>query len=217
MDTDSFVQALRKFIARRGTVQFIRSDNGTNSVGASNELKKALDEMNQEQIIQHLLKNGTDWGKSQKNPLGASHMGGIWEHQIRSAQTILEALLKTHDSSLIDENLRTVITETEAIINSRSLTIETLSDVSSEMPLSPSHCLTMKTDVTLPPPGTFSRPDIYSRRRWQHVPHIASEFWTRWRKEFLQTLQLRQKWNNQKRNFKVGDVVLLREDSIRNK
>ena len=46
----------------------------------------------------------------------------------------------------------------------------------------------MKTDVILPPPGTFSRPDIYSRRRWRHVQHIASEFWTRWRKEFLQTL-----------------------------
>ena len=33
----------------------------------------------------------------------------------------------------------------------------------------------------------------------------------------LQTLHVRQKWNNQKRNFKVGDVVLLREDSVRNK
>ena len=50
MDTDSFIQALRRFIARRGTVRSIRSDNGTNFVGASNELKKALDEMNQEQI-----------------------------------------------------------------------------------------------------------------------------------------------------------------------
>ena len=142
-------------------------------------------------------------------------MGGIWECQIRSARTILEALLKTHGSN--DENLRTLITETGAIINSRPLTVETLSDVNSEMPLSPSHLLTMKTDVILPPPGTFSRPDIYYRRRWRCVQHIASEFWTRWRKEFLQTLQLRQKWNNQKRNFKVVDVVLLREDSIRNK
>ena len=30
-------------------------------------------------------------------------------------------------------------------------------------------------------------------------------------------LLVRQKWNNQKQNFKVGDVVLLREDSIRSK
>ena len=155
MDTDSFIQALRRFIARRGTVRSIRSDNGANFVGASNELKKALDEMNQEKITQHLLKSGTDWVKWQKNPPGASHMGGIWKRQIRSAQTILQALLKTHGSSLNDANLRALITETEAIINSRPLTVETLSDVNSEMPLSSSHLLIMKTDVILPPPGTF--------------------------------------------------------------
>ena len=94
--------------------------------------------------------------------------------------------------------------------------VRTLSDVNSEVPLSPSHLLTMKIDVILPPPGTFSRPDIYSRSGWWRVQHIAGEFWTWWRKEFLQILQVRQKWNNWKRNFKVGDVVLLREDSIRN-
>ena len=30
-------------------------------------------------------------------------------------------------------------------------------------------------------------------------------------------LLVRQKWNSQKQNFKVGDVVLLREDSVRSK
>ena len=100
-------------------------------------------------------------------------MGGIWERQIRSDRTILEAQLKTNGSSLKDENLRTLITETEAIINSRPLTVETLSDVNSEMPLSPSQLLTMKTDVILPPPRTFLRPDIYSRRRWRRVQYTA--------------------------------------------
>ena len=118
----------------------------------------------------------------------ASHMGGIWERQICSAWRILEALLKTHGSSLNDENLRTPITETEAIMNSRSQTFETLRDVNNDMPLSPSQLLTMKTDVIFPPPAIFPRPDIYSRRRWRHVQHIAGKFWTRWRKEFLQTL-----------------------------
>ena len=79
-------------------------------------------------------------------------MGGIWERKIRSARTFLEALLKTYGSSLNDEKLRTLITETEAIINSKPLTVETLSDVNSEMPLSPSQLLTMKIDVILPPP-----------------------------------------------------------------
>ena len=118
--------------------------------------------MDQEQIRQHLLKSGIDWVKWEKNSPGASHMVGIWERQIRLARTILEALLKTHGSSLNEENLRTLITETKAMINSRPLTVEKLSDVNSEMPLSPSQLLTMKIDVILPPPGTFSSPGIYS-------------------------------------------------------
>ena len=49
------------------------------------------------------------------------------------------------------------------------------------------------------------------------MQHIAGEFWPCWQKEFLQSLQARQKWNINKRNFQVGDVVLLKEDTGRNK
>ena len=94
--------------------------------------------------------------------------------------------MKTHGHSLNDEGLRTVVAETEAIINSRPPTVESLSDINSEIPLSPSNLLTMKSDVIMPPPGVFNRPDLYSRRRWRRVQHIAGEFWFRWRKEFLQ-------------------------------
>ena len=131
--------------------------------------------MNYEQIRQHLLKSETDWVKWQKNPRETSHMGGSWQHQICSAWAILEGLLKKHGSSLANENIRTLNTETEAIMNSRPLTVETLTDVNSKMPLSPIHLLTVKTDV-LPPPGTFLRLDIYSRRRWQHVQHVVDKF-----------------------------------------
>ena len=58
---DSFTQALRRFMARRGTVRSIRSDNGTNVVDTDNELRKALEEMNQEQIRDYLRMNGTNW------------------------------------------------------------------------------------------------------------------------------------------------------------
>ena len=61
LDTDSFIQALRRFIARRSSIRSIRSDNGTNFVGAANELRKALDEMNHEQVKHYLQKNGNDW------------------------------------------------------------------------------------------------------------------------------------------------------------
>ena len=53
----------------------------------------------------------------------------------------------------------------------------------------------------------------FKRKRWRRVQHIANEFWSRWRKEFLSNLQARCKWNKVQRNFQEGDVVLLKEDS----
>ena len=94
---------------------------------------------------------------------GASHMGGVWECKIRSARAILEGLLKTHSHSMNDELLRTLMVEVELIINSRSLTVETISDSKSEIPLSRNNLLTMKMSVGLSSPGEFSKPDAYSR------------------------------------------------------
>ena len=85
--------------------------------------------MNQKQIRDYLLRNGTDWITWHKNQAGAAHMGGVWERQIRSARSILAALLKTHGHSLNDEGLRTLVAETEAIINSRPLTVESISEI----------------------------------------------------------------------------------------
>ena len=42
LDTDSYINALRRFTCRRGTHKLIRSDNGTNLTSADKELKAAL-------------------------------------------------------------------------------------------------------------------------------------------------------------------------------
>ena len=57
-------------------------DNGTNFILVANELRKALDEINHEQVKHYLLKNGSDWVAWENNPPAASHMEGIWESQI---------------------------------------------------------------------------------------------------------------------------------------
>jgi len=213
MGTDSCIQALRRLIARRGNIKLIRCDNGTNFVGCEKELQKAFLEMNDAKISFFLANLGTQWLTWKKNPPAASHMGGIWERQIRSIRNILTSLLKTHGTSLDDESLQTRLTETEAIINSRPLTVETLSDPTSSIPISPSNILTMKTKVVMPPPGRLERPDLYSRRRWRRIQHIADEFW---RHEYLSTLQVRQKWNEKKYNIEVNDIVLMKTDAHRN-
>ena len=62
LETDSFMNALRQFIVRRGPVREIRSDQGTNIVGAQTKLKKALEEMDHEGIQRRLCKNfNADW------------------------------------------------------------------------------------------------------------------------------------------------------------
>ena len=63
----------------------------------------------------------------------------------------------------IGEDLRILMAEVELIINSRLLTLETISDSKSEIPLSPSNLLTMKTSVVMPPPSEFSKSDAYSK------------------------------------------------------
>ena len=213
LSTDSFILCLRRFIGRRGNVRLIRSDNGSNFVGASAELQKAFKEMNQEQIENFMKENGGEWMRWKRNPPSASNMGGVWERQIRSARNILASILKTHGASLNDESLQTLLVEVEAITNSRPLTTDLLNDVDSLIPLSPINLLTMKSKVVMPPPGAFSPPDVYSRKHWRRVQHISNEFWSRWRKEVLVILQNRQKWNTVKRNCKIGDVVLLKETS----
>ena len=216
-DTDSFILALRRFIARRGPVRSIRSDNGGNFVGADTELKGMLKSWDHSKIKEFLLNNDCDWIEFQKNPPLASHMGGVWERQIRSARTILSSILKSHPARLNDEGLRTLLVEVEAVINSRPLTAENLSDETVE-PLTPNHLLTMKSKVVFPPPGAFEAADVYCRKRWRAVQHLCNQFWDRWRKEYLVILQERQKWTKVKRNLKVNDIVLMKDpDVVRNK
>ena len=214
LSADTFIQALRRFIGRRGKVTSIRSDNGTNFVGAEKELQKCLEEMDDSKVHEFLLSEGCDWISWKKNPPSASHMGGVWERQIRSIRTILTALMKRHSAILNDESFRTLMVEAEAIINSRPLTVENLSDPAGPAPLSPIQLLTFKSNVIFPPPGDFARNDLYVRRHYRRVQFLANQFWSRWRTEYLSSLQERQKWGSERRNLCVGDVVLIKDSEV---
>ena len=139
----------------------MRSDNGTNFVGAINELRKAFQEMGHNQISNYLKTHGAYWI--------------TW--------------ITTHRRSLNDETLHTLLIEFKAIINSREMTTEIINDVQSHVPLSPSNLLTMKSKVVMPPSGRFGPADTYCYKRLNKIQHIVNKFWARLRKEFIQTLQ----------------------------
>ena len=48
-------------------------------------------------------------------------MGGVWARSIRTFRQVLAGILVDHGSQLDDEALSTLMTETENIVNSRTL------------------------------------------------------------------------------------------------
>ena len=96
-------------------------------------------------------------------------MGGVWEQQIQTVQNFLEALLMHHGSQLHDESLCTFMTEVEANVNCRPLTVDEVSSPEGVKTVTPNHLLTMKTSVVLPPSGSFQVADLYSKKRWPSV------------------------------------------------
>ena len=110
-----------------------------------------------------------------------------------------------------DEGLLTLMCEVEAIINGRPIT-KVSDDPNDWEVLTPNHLLLLRAGPKLPP-GLFENEDCYSRRRWRQVQYMANVFWRRWIKEYLPSLQQRQRWSKARRNLQVNDIVLLVGDS----
>ena len=191
LETDSFINAFRRFASRRGIPREVWSDNGTNFVGAQREM----------------VKMSVKWNF---NPPHASHMGGVWERLIRIVRKVLTAVLPQGSlhggASLNDEMIRTIFCEVEQIVNSRPIT-KVSDDVRDSAALTPNHFLLLNSG-SLSVPAEFSDTDSH-RLRWRCVQHFANLFWQKWIKEYLPDLQKRQKWQRPQRNVRVGDVVLV--------
>lgn len=211
MSTDAFINGLRCFISLRGAVRTIRCDKGTNFVGASNELGLAMGEISDKAVRDFLLKNSCEFIM---NTPQSSHMGGVWERQIRTVRSILSTLLHQSSVRLDSTCLRTLFYEAMAIVNCRPLTVDHLNEPNGPEPLTPNHLLTMKSSIVLPPPGHFEDADLYARKRWRRIQFLLNQFWNRFKREYLQTLQQRQKWNKLQRNINIGDIVILHDEGL---
>ena len=186
MNTDDFIMCLRRFINRRGEVSELRCDRGSNFVGAERELREEIRQWDQQKIDPELLQRGCKWIFQ---PPTASSMSGIWERLVRSAKTVLKAILGTQTVS--EPVLQTLVTEVERVLNGRALTANS-DDPNDLQPLTPAHFLMQRKTICLPP-GVFQPADQY-RRKWKQVQFLADLFWRRWLREYLPTLQVGGKW-----------------------
>lgn len=208
LSTAAFLSALRRFISRRGRPEHIHSDNGTNFIGAKNELHeiyKMLNSKLEEQNIAHALVNeGIKWHLI---PPRAPNFGGLWEAAVKTAKTHM--LRQIGNTSLLPEDLITLLTQVEACMNSRPLHALT-EDCNDYEALTPGHFLIGSSLHSLP---EIDIRKIPSNRldRYQLIQQKLQLFWDRWRTEYLRELNRQATANPAHTPLRIGQLVILQD------
>ncbi|GFW38559.1 integrase catalytic domain-containing protein [Trichonephila clavipes] len=188
----------------------VPSDNGTNFVGANNELKKISQNLfikkGKEKIENFIASEGIVW---HFNPPATPHFGGLWEAGIKS--------LKSHPKRVIgitiltNEKFVTLVTQVEAVLNSRPLT--KISSDPNDSILTPAHFLVGTSVAALPEPRLTNTP-INRLNRWQLVQKLTQTFWKKWSNNYLNRLQSRVKWQTDEQPFKENELVLVKDEDF---
>ena len=202
LDTDSFLNAFYRMVSRRGKPEEVVSDNGGNFVAADKELQELVRRLDQDRIVKSTANRGIKW---HFNPPLSPHFGGAHEIMIKAAKRALKAILT--EASVSDEELMTAITGAESLLNSRPLTYQT-ANVDDDVPLTPNHFLHGQIGGRFAP-DTVDETAFSPRKRWRRVQELVKHFWQRWLKEWLPGLNPTTKWHKERKNLKVGDIVIV--------
>ncbi|XP_068143648.1 uncharacterized protein [Drosophila tropicalis] len=208
LSTDTFLAALKRFMARRGKCSQMYSDNGRNFVGA----KRALDEMVQllasrehnDVVSKALSDQGIKWNFI---PPYSPHWGGKWESAVRSVKLHLRRVIGTN--VLTFEQMHTLLSQIESVVNSRPLCTASDTEIAY---LSPAHFLIGRTYTAVPEDGYLQIP-TNRLSYWQHVQAMLQGFWKRWHQEYLTSLQQRPKWTTKLPNIAIGKLVLIKDSN----
>ena len=204
--------ALQRFSARRGAPYTLLSDNGTNFVGASRELRAAITEILSDKTIDaisHSVFHHITWKFS---PPGAPHFVGLWEAGIKSMKTVLKKNVGTQP--LTFEQVTTLLTVAESILNSRPLKRLHSLPADGNPVLTPGHFLVGRPQLSPAPRSTGQQLHIATPHRWRLLNRLKKELWLKWQSSYLKSLQSRSKWKREALNLKQEHLVLLKDTSL---
>lgn len=210
LTAESCVAALRRFIAKRGKVANFFSDNGTNFVKANKilqELSEAEKSQYQAALDGELLSNEINWHFS---PPGSPHHNGLAEAAVKSMKSHLRKALG--EKVLTLEEMHTLLCQIEGVVNARPMCALS-NDPNDTQTITPAHFLQM-VSMQMAPDDDLSDVKSNYLSRWQTVQKIFQQFWKQWKNEYLNQLQVRNKWCTEKADINVNDLVMLKDESL---
>ena len=121
---------------------------------------------------------------------------------VKAAKKAIYAVVGDRD--VTDEELITVSTRVESLLNSRPLTYQS-SDPRDDVPLTPNFLRGQMGGQFAP--ESVDTTTFHPRQRWRKVQDIISRVWRRWLKECVPALNSRPKWTSEFLDLKVRDVL----------
>lgn len=210
LSTESCINALRRFISKRGVPNIIYSDNAKTFKRTAMELQELQKIIKTEGFQEFISTRRIEWRFIVER---AAWWGGFWERMIKTIKDALKLTLGK--KSLNYDELQTELAEVEASVNSRPLTYID-NDGDDLLILSPSHFLLGSNECGFSMDSTCSmvkRNDIL--QSWKKRNELNRKFWKRWSCDYLQQLRLFHKQDPVKSKIlKVGDVCLLHDQNL---
>ena len=219
MSTETFLLCFRRFIAKRVTPSSIISDNGSQLKLGYSVIKKIWNSVVQSEDVQsYSADKGISWKFiTEYSPW----QGGFYERLVGITKRSLRKDLGTAKVTRIE--LTTLITEIEAIVNSRPLTYVE-NEIDSGMSLTPAHFLSInhKTgshDIELSYTPDQDTGD-HLLEIWKKGQDYLKNFWRCWLSEYLPSL--RERYNvvmkaikrEVDRKPKIGEIVIVKEEGL---
>ena len=202
------INAVKRFVARRGRVLELHCDNATAFVGADRELrtmrKEFLGQFRTADWQGYCVDSGI---KFYHIPARSPHFGGIWEAGIKSFKFHFRRIMGNRSFTM--DQLQTVVAQIESVLNSRP--ISPLSDSPDDYSaLTPGHFLVGEPLIAIPEPDLTS---LQSNRcsRLQEMKRAVQDLWHRWHLDYVSHLQQRTKWKRNKPDVQVGQLVLVKQ------
>ena len=199
--TMELIQVLRRFFAIRGYPSLMLSDNGTQLVGAESELAKMIQGWDVKKLKEYAADKRMEWKFITPN---APHQNGCAESLVKSCKLALNQAMG--DNLLTPFELHTVLLEIANLVNQRPIGRPT-NDPDDGTYLCPNDLLLGRASSHVPQ-GPFLKTKN-PRHRVEFLQQILDSFWKRWTRDVFPCLVSRKKWDVQRRDVKVNDIVML--------